>query len=193
MVSVMDFICIFGPQAVGKMSVGEHLSEALGLPLLFNHVTLDVIWPYIGWNKKTFELSDQLRLDIFEYIASDVDHKGIIFTFVWDFDSAYDWEFVQKVKSLFQKENQRLYFVELEADLDTRLSRNASENRLLKKPSKRDLEYSENELLRSLDKHRLNSYPDEIQEKNYFRLNTNGQSVEASSEIILDWLNTVRS
>ncbi|NLC65166.1 MAG: AAA family ATPase [Erysipelothrix sp.] len=189
----MDFICIFGPQAVGKMSVGERLSEALGLPLLFNHVTLDVIWPYIGWNKKTFELSDQLRLDIFEYISKDVNHKGIIFTFVWDFDSEYDWEFVQKVKSLFQKENQRLYFVELEADLDTRLSRNASENRLLKKPSKRDLEYSENELLRSLDKHRLNSYPDEIQEKNYFRLNTNGQSVEASSEIILDWLNTVRS
>ena len=51
---VMKMILILGPQAVGKMTIGECISEKMGLPLLHNHVTLDAIWPYIGWNKKTF-------------------------------------------------------------------------------------------------------------------------------------------
>lgn len=45
----MDIILIFGPQAVGKMSIGEKIAEAMDLPLLYNHVTLDVIWPFLGW------------------------------------------------------------------------------------------------------------------------------------------------
>ncbi|MEY8292879.1 hypothetical protein AAK882_09575 [Carnobacteriaceae bacterium 52-44] len=76
----MKIILIFGPQAVGKMSIGEKISENTGLPLLHNHVTLDAIWPYIGWNDTTFELSEQLRLGIFKHISEDESHGGIIFT-----------------------------------------------------------------------------------------------------------------
>ena len=54
----MKIILIFGPQAVGKMTIGEMVGTAFNLPLLHNHVTLDAIWPYIGWNKDTFRLSD---------------------------------------------------------------------------------------------------------------------------------------
>lgn len=39
----MKMILIFGPQAVGKMTIGERISDKMGLPLLYNHVTLDVI------------------------------------------------------------------------------------------------------------------------------------------------------
>lgn len=184
----MKFLFIFGPQAVGKMSVGEILSKKLDLPLLHNHVTLDVIWPYIGWNETTFKLSDELRLGIFDYIAKDPNHKGIIFTFVWSFDSVDDWAYIEQVKSLFNQEHHELYFIELEADIDQRLIRNKSENRLLKKPSKRDVEYSENELLTSLKKHRLNSYPNEVKEKNYLKIDTTDQSVEQTSTLILNWL-----
>jgi len=37
----------------------------------------------------------------------------------------------------------------------------------MKKPSKRNIEFSENELLTSAEKHRLNSFPDEIKEERF--------------------------
>lgn len=187
----MKMILIFGPQAVGKMTIGERISEKMGLPLLHNHVTLDAIWPYIGWNKKTFELSDQLRLDMFDYISKDPDHSGIVFTFVWSFGREEDWAFVEKIKAIFSADDQELYFVELAADLDERLRRNQTENRLLKKPSKRDIAYSNHELLTSTEHNRLNSHPGEIKEQNYLKLDITKLSVNESSTEILHWLNVI--
>lgn len=184
----MKMILIFGPQAVGKMTIGERISDKMGLPLLYNHVTLDAIWPYIGWNEKTFELSDQLRLDMFDYIAKDPDHGGLIFTFVWAFDRAEDWDFVEKIKATFYKRHHELYFIELAADLDERLRRNQTENRLLKKPSKRNIEFSNHELLTSAEHHRLNSHPGEITEANYLKLDITDLSAEESSTKIINWL-----
>ena len=186
----MKIILIFGPQAVGKMSIGEKISEATGLPLLHNHVTLDVIWPYIGWNETTFELSDQLRLGIFKHISEDENHRGIIFTFVWSFDNEKDWEYIEEIKALFNKDDQEIYFIELEADLEERLRRNKSENRLAKKPSKRYIEFSEYELLTSAEKHRLNSHPDEIKEEKYLKLDVTDLDVEESRQVIMEWMNT---
>ena len=188
---VMKMILIFGPQAVGKMTIGKRISEKMGLPLLHNHVTLDAIWPYIGWNKKTFELSDQLRLDMFDYISKDPDHSGLIFTFVWAFGREEDWAFVEKIKAIFNQAHQELYFVELAADLDERLRRNQTENRLLKKPSKRDVAYSNHELLTSAERNRLNSHPGEIKEQNYLKLDITKLSVDESSTEILHWLNVI--
>jgi tRNA delta(2)-isopentenylpyrophosphate transferase len=102
----MKIILIFGPQAVGKMTIGEKVGTAFNLPLLHNHVTLDAIWPYIGWNKDTFRLSDQIRMGIFEHIAEDDLHPGIIFTFVWAFDMQEDWDYISTIKKIFNKESQ---------------------------------------------------------------------------------------
>lgn len=184
----MKIILIFGPQAVGKMTIGENISKALNLPLLHNHVTLDAIWPYIGWNEKTFELSDQLRLDMFDIMAKDETHPGVIFTFVWAFDRKEDWAFVERIKNIFNQSHHKLYFIELEAALEERLKRNRTENRLAKKPSKRDITYSDNELLTSAEKNRLNSHPGEIKEANYLKLDITHLEVEESSQEILSWL-----
>jgi len=184
----MKIILIFGPQAVGKMSIGEKISENTGLPLLHNHVTLDAIWPYIGWNDTTFELSEQLRLGIFKHISEDESHDGIIFTFVWSFDNEKDWQYIEQIKSLFNKEHQEIYFIELEADLEERLRRNKTENRLLKKPSKRNIEFSEHGLLTSAEKHRLNSFPDEIKEERYLKLDVTDLNIEESSQAIMEWM-----
>lgn len=181
----MKFIMIFGPQAVGKMSVGEIISDRLKLPLFHNHISLDVIYPYIGWNETTFKLSEQLRFGIFNHIAKDKNHPGLIFTLVWNFDDPSDWEYVARIKDLFKDE---MYFIELEATLETRLSRNKTENRLNKKPSKRDLVASEKDLLHSVDAYRLNSDEGEIKEKHYLRIDTTNKSMVESAQIILDWI-----
>ena len=39
---MMDFVIIFGPQAVGKMTVGEELAKKTRLKLFHNHMTIDL-------------------------------------------------------------------------------------------------------------------------------------------------------
>ena len=51
------------------------------------------------------------------------------------------------------------YVIELETTLEERLRRNKTANRLEHKASKRNLEWSENDLLKSVTKHKLNSDP----------------------------------
>lgn len=52
-----------------------------------------------------------------------------------------------------------MYFVELEADMDERLTRNIHPHRLQHKATKRNLERSEKDLRDSMEKYRLNSKP----------------------------------
>ena len=76
--------------------------------------------------------------------------------------------------------------VELAADFDERLRRNSTENRLLHKPSKRDLEWSESDLRNAQEQHRLNSEPGEITEPNYLRLDNTNLSAEDTAARICE-------
>ena len=134
-------------------------------------------------------MSDQIRMEIFEHIAEDDSHPGIVFTFVWAFDMQEDWDYINTVKNIFNKDSHDIYFVELAADLDERIRRNTTEYRLKKKPSKRNVEFSHAELTSSAEKHRLNSYDNEIQEDKYLKLDVTSLSVKESSEKIIDWIN----
>ena len=127
----MKFIIITGPQAVGKMTVGQELVKITNLKLLHNHMTIEVLTKIFDYNKEIFrKLNEEFRIRI----------------------------------------NAKIHIVELEADLKERLKRNKMGNRLLNKPSKRNLEWSEKDLLKSVKKYRFNSKENEIKEKNYLRL-----------------------
>ena len=39
----MKLVIIFGPHAVGKMTVGQELSKITGLKLFHNHMTIDIV------------------------------------------------------------------------------------------------------------------------------------------------------
>ena len=83
----------------------------------------------------------------------------------------YNKEIFRKLNEEFRiRINAKIHIVELEADLKERLKRNKMGNRLLNKPSKRNLEWSEKDLLKSVKKYRFNSKENEIKEKNYLRL-----------------------
>ena len=43
----MKLILIFGPQAVGKMTVGQELATLTGLKLFHNHMTIDLVSPIL--------------------------------------------------------------------------------------------------------------------------------------------------
>ena len=60
----------------------------------------------------------------------------MIFTYIWAFDLQEDWDYIHHVENIFESKGGTVYFVELEAELDERLERNKSPNRLKHKPKK---------------------------------------------------------
>ncbi|PSL41025.1 AAA domain-containing protein [Planomicrobium soli] len=179
----MKFILIFGPQAVGKMTVGHELEKLTGLKLVHNHMTIDLLHPLFGFGQEMWRLSDMFRNEIFKAVAKS-DAEGLIFTFVWAFDQKRDWEFVSETRSIFETAGGKVCFVELEAETEVRLQRNRMTHRLEHKPTKRNIEESEVHLIETLKKNRLNLLPNEIQEENYIRIDNTFLEAEDVAKLI---------
>ena len=79
-----------------------------------------------------------------------------------------------------------VYYVELIAPQEVRLARNATENRLKHKASKRDLEASNARLIRDDAKYRCVSHPGEIPFPNYLRLENTDIPADEAARIIKD-------
>lgn len=165
-----SFVLIFGPQAVGKMTIAQELTKMTKLKLLHNHMTIELLEPLFGFSPELFRLSDLFRTEIFKAFTQG-NSEGLIFTFLWAFNLEEDWKKVEEWCRIFRMNNVNIYFVELEADINVRIARNKTANRLKHKPTKRNVEQSEAHLINSLETHRFNSKVGEIKEDNYFRIN----------------------
>lgn len=163
----MKLVIISGSGAVGKMTVGQELMKITDLRLFHNHMMIEPVLEIFG--SFNGAIIQRLREVVFEeFLASDL--EGMIFTFMWAFDMPSDREYITSLAERFDE----VYCVELVADQAVRLVRNASENRLCNKASKRDIEASNGRLIREDANHRLVSEPGEIPFENYMRIdNTN--------------------
>lgn len=180
----MKFIIITGPQAVGKMTVGQELVKITNLKLLHNHMTIEILTKIFDYSRDSFrKLNEEFRIQIFKEFAKS-DEEGMIFTTTWDFDDEEEWDRIYRYIQIFRENSAQIYIVELEANLEERLKRNKMENRLLNKPSKRNLEWSEKDLLKSVKKYRFNSKENEINEKNYIRIDNTNIDPETVAKII---------
>ena len=180
----MKLVLLFGPQAVGKMTVGQELANITDLKLFHNHMTIDLVSHFFDYSTKEGKrLVNLFRQEIFEE-ASKSNLYGMIFTFLWAFDMQEDWDYVDRLTQLFESRGGTVYFVELEADVEERLERNKTPNRLEHKPSKRDIEWSEADLKESMEKNRLNSLEGEITYPNYIKLDNTNLSAAEVAKII---------
>ncbi|UPM53779.1 AAA family ATPase [Gottfriedia acidiceleris] len=180
----MKFVLVFGPQAVGKMTVGHELEKITDLKLFHNHMTIDLVSKFFDYGtKEGSRLVNLFRKEIFEEVSKS-DLYGIIFTYVWALDLKSDWDYIEKVCTIFESKGATTYFVELEAELDERLARNKTPHRLEHKPTKRDIEWSENNLMKTIEKYRLNSIEGEIQKENYLKINNTNMSAEEVAKLI---------
>lgn len=184
----MQFILITGPHAVGKMTVGQALCDLTGLKLFHNHMSIDLVTQFFPFdNPKARPLINKFRQDIFEAVASS-DLPGMVFTYMWAFDAKEDWDYVETVTTFFKGQGADIYIVELEADYDLRIERNRTENRLMHKPSKRNLEHSEHIFVHLEQKYRLNSNPGEITHPNYLHINNTHLEPTQAAQLIYKWL-----
>lgn len=178
------FIQIIGPQAVGKMTVGQELANITGYKLLYNHMTIEMVRLIFDYDKDAFRrMNSIIRYEIFKEFSKS-NEKGIIFTGCFDFENDFKEEKAETDKwmGLFDE----TYTIELETTLEERLRRNKTANRLEHKASKRDLEWSENDIYKSLKKHRLNSKPGEGEKvfENFYKIDNTNISAKDAAKMI---------
>ena len=153
----MKLIILFGPPAVGKMTVGRELARATGLKLFHNHMTIDLLLNFFEFGTKEFSrLNSLFRKEIFSAVAAS-ELPGLIFTYVWALNDPRDKAYIDRIATMFLSHDAMVYYVELQADLQVRLKRNGGKTRLQHKPSKRDLAASEAMLLRHDKEYELNT------------------------------------
>lgn len=176
-------IILIGAQASGKMTIGQELEKISDSVLFHNHETIDFVTKFIPMSTEARELIDAVRLEFFETFAKT--GQSMIFTIVINFNDPNDIIFLEEIQSIFQQWDREVLFVELETDLKERLRRNRTENRLYHKPLKRNLEWSEKDILETADFANFN--PEHVPEnlQHYYKINNTNLSAQEAAQIIL--------
>lgn len=178
-------VIILGPHAVGKMTVGQELANITQLRLFHNHMSIELARKLFAYTEKEWSiLNETIRKTVFELFAKG-DFPGLIFTYMCAFDEQSDLDYLQNMIHLFSSNGANCYVVELCADFEERLIRNKSENRLLHKESKRNLERSEAEMRNTSEKYRLNSYDGEnLPFENYMKIDNTALAPDKVAKMI---------
>jgi len=182
----MKLLILFGAQAVGKMTVGQELAKITDFRLFHNHMTIELSVEIFG--DYNINVVQRMRQVIFEEFAKS-DAYGLIFTTLWSFDNPASWELINNIQEIFLQEKSEIYYVELVASQEVRLVRNATENRMKHKPTKRDTEISKKLLLEYDERRRMVSYDGEIDFENYIKIDNSKLSAEAVARMIKDEFN----
>jgi len=160
MTASKSLVVIFGPPAVGKMTIGLELERLTGLPLFHNHMSADPILRYFDFGTPAFgRLVGEFRRRLFEEVAAS-DLPGLIFTYVWALDDPRDRASVDRLTHIFSERGAQICFVELKATQAERLARNETPLRLKQKAPKRDVGRSRQHLLDADVQYQLNTNDD---------------------------------
>ena len=180
-----NLVIVSGPQAVGKMTVAESLRDKIGYSLMVNHDSIEV-------SDKIFERGSDAQKELNKLIRAGAFQTAIkydvnmIFTFVTAYDCQDDIDYLNNLRSMFEATGGNFYFVELSADLQTRLERNVTPHRLESKFTKNDIERSTKDLLETMEKYRLNSNEGETICPNHLKINNTNLSPDEVSNIIME-------
>lgn len=179
----MKLVVILGNSAVGKMTVGQELAKTTNLKLFHNHMIIEpVLEIFDEFNQGAIT---KLREVVFnEFLKTS--NEGMIFTLMMAFNRQEDWDYLKSITYLFDKTNENIYYVELVASESVRLLRNKTENRLLNKKSKRDIESSEQRMIKDNSNHRLESFDGEVTFKNYLKINNTNIEASEVAKMIKD-------
>jgi adenylate kinase family enzyme len=184
----MGLIIIFGPPAVGKMTVGQAVAKKTGYKLFHNHMSIDMVIPIFPFGANEFTPTvNSIRNVVFKEAAAskDKNFKGLIFTVCWAFNLEEDTQETEAIAKIFKDQGKEVYFLELYADLDTRLQRNTTENRLQNKPTKRDLEWSESNVKQMEADYVLNSDGNILHGEKYLQVDNTDLDADAVADLFV--------
>jgi tRNA uridine 5-carbamoylmethylation protein Kti12 len=109
----VQLVFIYGPPAVGKLTVAAELAKLTRFKLFDNHVSIDFVKSVFEYGTRRYwKLTDKVRLLMFEEAAK----HGINTIFTFAYDKATDDLFVKKTIQTISKERGRVCFVRLLCD-----------------------------------------------------------------------------
>lgn len=194
-----ELLVLFGPPAAGKMTVGRAVCAGPAQDprdqwrLFHNHHTIEPLHEVFGQQSPAFRtLNGEFRRRIIEEAAAhDV---RLVFTTVWNLAGERDADYVRGLVAPYAERDLPVRFVELYADLATRLDRNDGDDRLAAKPSKRDLDASTAHILEREQAFTMNTSPDRhlpgqqvLADFAHLRLSTTDLSPSQAAARILSW------
>jgi hypothetical protein len=192
----VTLLLVFGPPAVGKMTVGRAIADASDFRLFHNHHVIEPLLDVFDFETPAFQtLLEEIRQRVLEEAAAaDVD---LVFTLVWGLDLPEDAAAIRRHLAPFLEAGRRIVMVELYAGLETRLERNRTELRLSEKKSKRDLAWSDDNV-RGLERLQMNtgtpSPADEvIAEFPHLRIDNTDRTPEDVATEVLAWMGAATS
>lgn len=189
-----ELLLIVGPPAVGKMTVGRAVCERTDFRLFHNHHTIEPLLEIFGFGTPAFRtLNSEFRRRVIEEAAAT--GTRLVFTLVWNVEEREDADAVRRLIAPYAGAGLPVSFVELYADLATRLERNTGEERILHKRSKRDLAWSDAHVREMDAAHVMNTRPghptpaDEVLAGHpHLRLDNGCLSPGQAAEEITAWL-----
>ena len=122
----MNLIVLYGPPAVGKLTVARSLSALTGYGVLHNHLTFDLVRTiYAPRDARFFPLNAALRLRI---IREAVEQRcpGLILTCIFAANSENDAKFVREMRRTVSRHKGTVHFVRLHCEpveLERRVTR----------------------------------------------------------------------
>jgi hypothetical protein len=125
-------VFIFGPAAVGKMTVGQELRDITGFRLLYNHMVVDLVTEFFPFGTAPFHaLAGPMTLQLID--ACGTNGVSLILTHGLLFSAPGSLRLVEEWSEPYRRVGGRVFYAELSAPLDVRLARNATENRQRRK------------------------------------------------------------
>jgi AAA domain len=189
-----ELVLIFGPPAVGKTTVGRAVCDRTDFRLFMNHHTIEPLAAIFGMDTPSFRtLTSEFRRRVVEEAATSGVRLAV--TLVWNLAGVEDARWVRSLVAPYADRGLPVSFVELEADLETRLQRNRGEDRLLAKPSKRNLAWSEGHLRERESSWVMNTDPavdvaadDVLGAHRHLRLDNRAPDPQATADQVVAWL-----
>lgn len=111
----MELLFIYGPAAVGKLTVGRELAKLTGFRLFHNHLTVDAVMAVFDFGSEPFiNLREQIWLSVFKEAARN--NISLIFTFAPE--RTVRTSFIQETIDSVELSGGKVLFIELTCPLE---------------------------------------------------------------------------
>jgi hypothetical protein len=122
----MYVVCIHGPAASGKHTVGSRLSELTGLPLFHNHLAVDAAKALFDFGAASF---NKMRATIWRTAFAEAAAAGRSFIFTFHPEASVEPQLIDDLVRAVEASGGRVFFVELTCSRPTILDRFANASR----------------------------------------------------------------
>lgn len=106
----MKLLFIYGPAAVGKLTIGRELAKLTGFRLFHNHLTVDAVMAVFDFGSEPFiKLREQIWLSVFK--EASLQDVSLIFTF--SPEQTVRKSFIQDTLDVVESSGGSVLFIEL--------------------------------------------------------------------------------